>query len=104
MPVRLQHLVLTLSGVAQQLTTVDGIKIRVVSVQPRGTNANAVFLGATSSVSSTDYGVRLPAASGSVPPAPFILGEFEDGSMALDDIWVLGTNGEHLHVLYARYQ
>jgi hypothetical protein len=97
----IRHHVLTLTGSAQRLSTVTGAelpKIRTVSIQPAGANANPSYIGA-SGVSSTDYGVRMEAGAAGVPPAPFVLGEFANGWASLDDFYVIGTNTEKLHIL-----
>lgn len=99
MATRLQTIVVELTGAAQQLTGAG--LVRSLALQPRGTNTNPVYLGSSSAVTSTNYGVRLPAPSGGIPPAPYIPPEFTDGTVALTDFWVIGTAGEflHLHVL-----
>lgn len=112
MPVRLETLVFTLNGSAQRLGVSSppssgefgtDLRLREISLQPRGTNSNPVYVGTGSDVTSSNYAVRLPAPSGAIPPAPFILGEFEDGSVTLGDFWVIGTADEHLHILIVRH-
>lgn len=105
----IQHHVLTLDGAVQRLSDVltdrtsagrDDVPLRTISLQPRGTNGNPVFVGATSSTSSTDYGVRLEPGSASVPPAPFILGEHDvGGPLRLSNFYVIGTDTQHLHIM-----
>lgn len=100
MAVKLYQTVVTLTGgVPEQLPSSPSGGLRWVSFQPGAANANPIFMGG-SSVSSTTYGVRLPSADGGVPPAPYIIGEFNDGSIALSDFYVFGTAGEKLHILY----
>lgn len=103
---RAEHFVVTLTGAAQRLATeiplIDAdVPVRVFSLQPGAANANPVYLGA-SGVSATDYGVRMPAAAAGVPPAPFLLGEFDDGTLNLGDLYVIGTADEKLHALVIR--
>jgi hypothetical protein len=96
-----RSLVLTLTGSAQRLTTALGLRsettLRVICLQPGAANAAPVYLGG-SAVSASVYGVRLEAAESGVPPAPFLLGEFTDGTVHLEDWYVLGANTETLHV------
>jgi hypothetical protein len=96
--VKSEHYTVTLSGSVQVLPTASGGgKVRWLSLQPDGANANPVFLGGPG-LTTSDYGTRLPAASGGVPPAPHVIAEFSDGSMAVQDFYVLGTSTEKLHV------
>lgn len=96
--VRSFHAVMTLSGSAEALS-VGGTsgRVRWCALQPGTANANPVFIGG-STVSSTDYGTRLPPASGGVPPPPHVIGEFDDGTVNLADIYVIGNAGEKLHI------
>lgn len=93
--VRSQHFVVVLAGTAEALPT--GGKVRWISLQPGAANANPVFVGGQT-VSSTSYGTRLPVASGGVPPPPHIIAEFADGSVSLEELFVIGTAAEKLHV------
>lgn len=104
-----KHYVLALDGTAQQISSVlaSGPNKRrsTVWMQPRVSNLNPVFLGTDNTITSTNYGVRLPAPSAGDPPPPFNPGEF-DGSpekyrspIRMSDFWVKGTAGEFLHLL-----
>ena len=107
----IRHYVLTLTGSAQRLSAalpdaiVNGphdLPCRAISLQPFGANAAASYLGAYDSgaaVSATLYGVRLEAGAAGVPPAPFILGEFDGLPMKLSEFAVIGANTEKLAVL-----
>lgn len=96
---------LTLTGSAQQLSSVlsdaarDNIPWQSLHIQPDAANANPVYVGTTSSVSSSSHGVRLPAASGGVPPAPYIFEAVGQQQLRLSAIYVIGTNTEKLHIL-----
>lgn len=97
------HYVLTLSGSAQALSTITGATtrpIRTVTLQPGTANTNPVYVGA-STLTSSDYGVRLEAPETSIPPAPLILADTQGlvGHFKLSDVYVLGTNNEKLHLL-----
>ena len=109
-----RHYNLTLDGAIQRLSTVlandevggpDDEALRIVSLQPDGANAGAVFVGGAPKVgtvvalSSSDHGVRLEPGATGVPPAPFLIGEFETGPLRLSDIYVIGTDTEVLHIL-----
>lgn len=108
----IRHYNLTLSGLAQNLlaaataaseTSQEGatanLPMRAIWLQPHGDNAGPIFLGATSGVTSANYGVRLDVGNTGTPPAPFNPGEFSSGPMKLSDFWVLGNLGESLHIL-----
>lgn len=102
--INIAHKVITLSGAAEQLPTGSwGGPIRFVSLQPGAGNANPVYIGGSSTLTSADYGVRLPAAAAGEPPAPYIVGEFKDGMVWERDIWVLGTASQKLHVLVVTF-
>lgn len=97
-----QH-VLTLTGSAQALSTASGAStatIRTVSIQPGTANTNPVYIG-DANVTSSAYGIRLPAPVSSEPPAPVILGETQSqvGHFKLSDVYVSGTNAEKVHLL-----
>lgn len=98
-PTRITHAVMTLDGTAQALSAgiPAGGSIRSLSLQPGAANTNAVFVGGPG-VSATVYGVRLPVPVTSIPPAPFLLEDLE-GKMSLEEVYVIGTNGEKLHLL-----
>lgn len=99
--------VLTLSGSAQQLSTVfaaaeketnpHGPSVAALSVQPNSSNANPVLLG-SSAVAAGAYAVRLSSALAGEPPAPWIKEQAAGGVVRLGDYWVLGTNGEKVHI------
>ena len=95
--------VLTLTGSAQALsaaTNATTATVRTVSLQPGVANANPIYIG-DANVSSSAYGIRLPAPVASEPPAPVILGETQSqhGHFKLADVYVIGTNTEKVHLL-----
>ena len=101
----LRHYVLTLSGAAQQLSSVLPVTqrggaqdeaLRFLTLQPGKANTNDVFVGATSAVSSSVYGMRLDPTD---TQAPTELGTHDAGPIKLSDVWVIGTADEKLHVL-----
>jgi len=98
----------TLTGSAQRLSDVltdktvggkDDIPYRTLHLQPDGANAGAIYVGATNAVTSSAYGVRLPAAASGVPPAPYVFEFSGEGPLKLSHVWVLGSSGEKLHIL-----
>lgn len=109
-----QHFVLTLeTGVSKQLSSVlagaENRQFSAVWLQPRGTNAAPVYLGGSATLSSSNFGVRLPAGITGEPPAPFNPGEFAGGPekfrtpLKLGDFWALGATGDFLHILAIDY-
>lgn len=99
-----RHYTLTLTGFVQQIPIPSGTdgRVRWFSLQPGEANANPVYIGDgdTDTLSSTDYGTRLPASTAGVPPPPHIIGEFEDGAVNPNHTYVIGSNGEKLHIHY----
>lgn len=93
-----QHVVVTLTGAAQALPAFTGAaSVRWLSLQPGTANGSPVFVGGAA-VSNTSYGTRLPASVASEPCAPFIVGEFEDGTLDPTKMYVYGANNEKLHL------
>lgn len=99
--------VVTLSGAAQQLSTVLGVllpndSVIWLSLQPNGANANPVYVGNSATTSSTNYFVRLEAAAATIPPAPWQISEALPPTVTLavrlSELYVNGTNAEKLHV------
>lgn len=98
------HKVLTLSGSAQQLASelgMEGVRIRSLSLQAGAANAAPVFVGGPG-VSASVYGVRIPTPVESVPAAPYMI-EDADESTEMKDWYVIGTDGQTLHVLIIAY-
>lgn len=93
------------------LAGADDSQLAGLWIQPRGTNSAASYLGAASNITSTNYGVRFPAAAAGEPPAPFSLGDFSRGGagwgakspITLAELWALGTTGDFLHILTLYY-
>lgn len=106
---RINHYVLTLTGSAQLLSTVLGssaedISLRGLWLQPNAANVNLIYLGgSTSTVTSSNYGVRLETPASSIPPPPFNPGELDTAPMKLSDFYVLGTGPDKLHILTVAY-
>lgn len=105
----LRHYNLTLTGVAQRLSDVltpvvaqageqADVALRVITLQMDDGSTNPLFVASDNGVSATDYAFRLEGGAGGVPPAPFILGEFEQGPIRLSDFYVVGTATEVLHI------
>jgi hypothetical protein len=103
------------TGVAKQLSAALGVDERDAQraclwMQPRATNTAPIYISSDDTVSSTNYGVRLEAPSGGIPPAPFNPGEFSVASgygakspVKLSDFWALGLTGDFLHLLAMWY-
>ena len=98
-----RHYSLTLNGAIQRLSTalantaVGGPQdegYRFLSLQPGKANTNDIFVGG-STVSATDYGMRLDPGD---TAAPIELGSHDGGPIKLSDLYVIGTNAERLHI------
>lgn len=97
--------VLTLSGSAQQLSTVfsaaekesnpNGPALVGLSLQPSSSNANPIWVGSTG-VAANAAAIRLSSATAGVPPAPWLRELSGSYPFNLGDYWVIGTNGEKL--------
>jgi hypothetical protein len=101
-----RHFDLTLNGAAQQLSSAipsvagaagpdEAYRQLIFSSAPA--NAAAIYIGATSSVSSASHGFSLDPTQASQQPVS--VGPFESGPVKLSEIWVIGANAEILHVL-----
>ena len=97
---------LTLNGAVQQLSSVlatterGGAQDEAYSqliLQADPANTAAVYVGASSAMSSSVYGFALDPTQASAPP--LVLGGFHRGPIKLSEIWVIGTNNEKLHIL-----
>lgn len=103
------------TGTPVQLNTVLGggedHQYAALWIQPRGTNAGIIYIGADNTVSTTSYGVRLEIPVTGIPQAPFNPGEFSVGGAGwgarspnkLSNYWALGTTGDFLHILATWY-
>lgn len=96
---RFQQLTVTLTGAAQQLVLLAGGKtpLRSISIQADPANAAVVKIG-DSRITSSDYAIILPIPTSSVPAAPFIVGDIENGALYLEDLYVLGAVNEKIHL------
>ena len=108
MAVRLFDLTLTRS--AQRLSTAipsvagaagpdEAYKQLIFSSAPG--NSAVIYVGASSSVSSTSHGFSLDPTQASQQPVS--VGPFGSVAVKLSEFWVLGTNAEILHVLAIPY-
>lgn len=82
---------------ATQAAAEQDVPCLAIILQPRGSNANAIYVGGSALTGATDCAFRLEAATGGVPPAPFVI-ELADRRLRLGDIYVIGTNTEGLNV------
>lgn len=100
----LVHKTVTLQITAKSLATlldiVPGssadVPLQSLSLQADGGNAGATFVGGPT-VSTTDYGIRIPAAAAGVPSAPERF-ELLARPVKLSEIYVVGSANEKLHV------
>lgn len=110
---RLAHYQLTLTGVAQQLSSalpgtedesIENVGIREVHLQADDGNSNPIFIGGDENVTTAAYGERINAPTGGVPDAAVNFGPYADaGPIKLSGIWVIGTNGEILNLLAVEF-
>lgn len=98
---------LTLTGVAQRLSTVlannapggpEDFACRQIIFSSDPANANAIYVGTTSAVSSTVHGFSLDPTQATAKDRESV-GPFEAGPVKLSDFWVVGTNTQLLHVM-----
>lgn len=106
----LRDYTLTLNGSAQQLSTVltgdqsrGGSKdeaFRTILLQGDPANTHLIFVGSSSAVSSSLYGVAVPIPIATNNPTSLIeMSWSHSGPIKLSDIWVIGTQNEKLHIL-----
>jgi len=90
---------LTITAAAQRLSSVlatpavggaDDIPYRQLLL----TTETDCFLGGSSALTTSNYGVKLASAQ----TLPVVIGPFETGPVKLSDLWVIGTSGK-LHIL-----
>lgn len=97
-----QHFVITLDGTPQQLveglTGINPIDVTDVHLQAGVANVNPIYIGGSSTLTSTNYGVRIPAPVANEPSPPYPW-PTEDG---VANLWILGTSTEKVHVLVNR--
>lgn len=85
------------------LPSVDiAVPLREIAIQADPANAGVMYIGGPN-VTSTNYGVIVPIPVSSIPSAPFVLGEFDDGSVSLGAFYVLGTANDKVHILVLPY-
>jgi hypothetical protein len=91
----------------QPLTTNKALKGANVHLQCDPANTHVMYVGAfqnagnTAALSSSDYGVILPAPVTSIPAAPYPIDPFHPNrELELSSIFLVGTEGEKLHVSY----
>lgn len=97
----LVHKTVTVTAVATSiadllnLSDAEDIPLQSLSLQG-GTGAAAIFVGGPG-VTTTDFGIRLPAAAAGVPSPPERF-EYYARPVKLSEIYVVGTPGNLLHV------
>ena len=94
----LQHYTATMTGAALRLSTLMSephLPLRQIIFTNDASAAAVVCIG-HAGVSTADYGIRLPA--GTTTPTNVSLGPFESGAVNVEDIYLIGTNNEKVHV------
>lgn len=98
---------LLLTGAAQRLSSVfadpanfakEDLGLAQLFLQADGANANPIFIGDDSTVSTTVYGMRLEKGAAGVPPVPLTIGPFDGSGVKVSNLWVFGTAGEKLRI------
>jgi len=100
------HLTITFSGSAEALpeTVPGGGRIRSMMLHVDPANLSVVYIGGKNrALTSSDWGVRLPAPVAGEPCAPFPIGNFQDGSVSIQGHYVLGAVGEKVHLFGHAY-
>lgn len=101
---RVTSFVMTLSGGIDQvvLPSVDvQVGLREIAFQADTANAAECYVGGPTVAASN--GMRIPKPVTSEPVAPFVLGEFDDGSINAGDFYLFGTLNDKVHVLVLAY-
>jgi hypothetical protein len=101
---RVTSFVVTLSGGADQVT-VPSVDVRVglreIAFQADPTNTAECYVGGPTVAASN--GMQIPKPVTNIPVAPFVLGEFDDGSIDVQDFYLFGTLNDKVHVLVLAY-
>ena len=108
MPGHLSHGVVTLTGTSNVLNLgtllqaagvqLANTQVAFMELQPFGANSGIVYIGASVTMSTTNYGTRLEIPVSTVPQAPYRL---PDTMLpcALEDVYLIGTNTDKVSVL-----
>ena len=103
---------ITLTGSAQKLSTATGIcdfvgvtsngalgnlSCSEIHIQPEGANANVVYFG-DSHITTSLFAFRMPAGDTGDPPPPMVIGPYSRSPIKLDDMYVLGTAAQKVHL------
>lgn len=96
--------VLTLTGGADQVV-LPGVDVRVplreIAFQADAANTAECYVGGPTVAAAT--GMQIPKPVTNIPVAPFVLGEFDDGSINAGDFYLFGTLNDKVHVLVLAY-
>lgn len=98
-----RHYTVTLNGAAQRLSVALGldaagdVPYRQVILAADPANANVVYVGGDSGVSSTNHGFSLDPTQATAKDRES-LGPFPTGAIKLSEIWVIGTNTQRLMI------
>jgi hypothetical protein len=102
-----RHFVVTFTGASQPLTTDKTLEVYAATVQADAANGDEFFLGGRNSVgtyvvSSSDYGIRIPAPNAAGDPAPpYPLPPWEKAlQINLSKVYVIGGSGQKCTISY----
>lgn len=106
-----RHYALTLTGVAQRLSTVltntevggpQDVACRQIILAADPANTAVVYIGGSSSVSSTSHAFSLDPTQATAKDRETI-GPFDAGPVKLSEVWAIGTADQRLMIGIVEY-
>lgn len=106
-----RHYALTLSGVAQRLSSVltvtevggsQDVACRQIILAADPANSNVVYIGGDSTVSSTSHAFALDPTQATAKDRESI-GPFDAGPVKLSEFWAIGTADQRLMIGIVEY-
>lgn len=98
------HYTFSVTSAATSLSTLlsntnDDQQVINISFQAAAANSNPVYIGGSNTtVSTTNFAIRIPVPVSSVPAGPFVIDAYRGGCLSLRDFKVVGTDGEKLQI------
>ena len=72
--------------------------LRDISLTADEANSNPFKVGHDATLTTANWGTRIPAPTSGEPVAPYMREGFAPGMVRLEEFWVIGTVGEKVHV------